>query len=79
MLAVKLSVADSESPTHTFAHLEIGQGVDFSNCGAFSFRKLDFELLSLILLIGCRHLNLSFILEEFKCSDESSSTLQSTL
>jgi len=70
MLSVKLSIADTSRTEYTWAHVEMGSGVDFSNCGAFNFRNLDFEIFVAALLLGCRQLNIPFLLEETKCLDK---------
>jgi hypothetical protein len=64
MLVICLSIADTKQQEYVFAHLEIGG----SNCGAFNFRRFDFEIFESILVIGCRALRLDFIREEFDVS-----------
>lgn len=39
---------------HVFARLEVREGVDVANCGTFTIRNLDFDLLAALLVLGSR-------------------------
>lgn len=72
MTGLKISIANTEQTEYTWAHIEVGSGVDFSNCGCFNFRNLDFSLFLAVVIVGCRKLEVPLIVEDFNDKNTNS-------